>query len=144
LSDALRPSFVGLDSRLIFFKKRFMGLNAKIKRRDKMPLGTIAKVQEALSSVFPGLAFRRSLTGAEKLQNLLAENRSVPEVIRTHLLEAPAVYEGSYRGEDFALEFAMPVAEPVLLVNVLIRGTKAASDPFLALLEERFGWSTTP
>jgi hypothetical protein len=121
-----------------------MGLNAKIHRHDKMPLGTIAEVQQALASVFPGLAFRRSLTGPEKLQNLLAAKQSVPDFVRTHLLAAPPVDEGSFRRENFTLEFSMPVAEPVPFVYVIIHGTKAASDPFLTLLEQRFGWITTP
>jgi hypothetical protein len=120
-----------------------MGFDVTVKRRDGLPLGSVADVEQTLASVFIGLVFRRSLSGPERLQNLVAENREIPEAIRAHLLESPPLYEGDYQGANFWVELHMSVSEPILQVNAVLRGTVGASEEMFALLDRRFGWITT-
>jgi len=120
-----------------------MGLDASIKRADGLPLGNCAEVQEALSSLFIGLAWRRSSTGHQRLESLANEGVSIPDFIRQQLAEIPVNYESIYQSANFSVEFYMAVSEPVLCVNAVLRGTTTASEPFFALLKERFDWITT-
>jgi hypothetical protein len=120
-----------------------MGLEGTIKRRDGRPLGSIAEVQTALSSVFSGVTLHRSLSGIEKLQIATEQGITFPEILREHLASSPSKYEGAYESAEFSVEFYMDDSEVIQEIGVVLRGTTSRSKTFFALLGERFGWIIT-
>ncbi|MCE9532238.1 MAG: hypothetical protein K8T89_14130 [Planctomycetes bacterium] len=120
-----------------------MGLDGTIKRHDGKPLGTVAAVQEALASAFPGIKFGREPSGAEKL--LMAEAKGVrfPDSLRQHLESSPAQAGADYEGPDFSAQFHFGPNDVVQIVDVVLYGTTTASDPMFARLKEQYGWITT-
>lgn len=120
-----------------------MGLDGTIKRPDGKPLGTVAAVQQALASAFPGIEFGREPSGAEKLRMAAAKGITFPDILRQHLESRPAQESADYQGAEFSAQFHFGPDEVVQQVDVVLYGTTTASEPMFALLEERFGWVTT-
>jgi hypothetical protein len=120
-----------------------MGLDGTIKRGDGSPLGPVAKIQQALAEVFPGIVLGRLPSGAEKIRIAAERGIVIPDIIRQSLESTPARYGGDYQGPDFSAQFNLGAAEIVQQIDVVLYGRTVASEPMFALLERRYGWVTT-
>ena len=120
-----------------------MGLDGTIKRSDGHSLGSIAGVQDVLADIFPGVAFRRTLTGLEKLEAGEARGIIFPEALREHMASVAASYEGHYTGDDFTVEFYADSTDSIEELGVVLRGATTHSESLFALLHDRHGWILT-
>src|SRR5688572_26304703 len=120
-----------------------MGLDGTIKRPDGKPLGDVRFVQQALAAAFPGIVFGMLPSGADKIR--LAAERGIvfPDVLHKQLEAIPAKFGGEYEGPSFSAQFSLGSSSEVLLVDVVLYGTTAASEPMLEFLDREYGWVTT-
>jgi hypothetical protein len=120
-----------------------MGLDGTINRPDGNPLGSLAEVQAALATAFPGIEVGQIASGDEQLRAANAQGIVFPEIIRRHLTSTPAKHGAEYMAPEFSAQFNFGIGEIVQQVDVVLYGTTAKSEPMFALLERDFGWITT-
>lgn len=119
-----------------------MGLDGTIKRADGRPLGTLAEVQDTLSTIFVGIVLGRLPSGAEKIRSAAERGIVFPDFLRQHFESAPASFGGKYEGAEFSAQFSLGSSDVVQEIDVVLYGTTTESDPLFSLLEVRYDWIT--
>jgi hypothetical protein len=116
-----------------------MGRNISIRRADRQPLGSVAEVHSTLASVFVGLVFERSLTGAEHLARVAQLHIVLPDSIREAVATLPAKWHGHYEGANFSVKFYVGMSEPVFRILANIQGVREFQ-PLFEIIYDRYGW----
>lgn len=108
-----------------------------IARPDRLPLGDLAFVRNAVELAMPGVRFFLEPGGLEKMA---ASGIEFPEVLRRHLEDSPATVQGDYEGEGYSVRFFLGAGPEVEDMGAEVRGS---GDPMpeLCRLAKANGWA---
>lgn len=108
-----------------------MGLDGTIRRRDRLPLGTLYDVEQALSSVLPGITFAWTPSGKDWFATAEAGGVTFPDVIKQHFANRPPQRQADFQAEDWSIVFHLGDGEPLEHIDVVLRGETINSSPIL-------------
>jgi hypothetical protein len=117
-----------------------MEFQGRITSKDGSPMGTFASVQAQLIGMFPGLVFKWSSSGIQKLADIDSRGIELPSIVRRTLEAQPSSLCGSLDDGRMLVTFNVGSNQPVICIWVTVSGDNHTVGVALALLERRHGW----
>jgi hypothetical protein len=109
-----------------------------LRRADGQPFGDLEQVQALLASVFSGIQFRWSLSGAERLKKLAEFGPPLPQDVET-LRALPSELYGVAEGLGYRVTFWLGDVSPVQFLQAHLLGESPELEKGWAALQTYAG-----
>lgn len=119
-------------------------LQLTIRSADDDSLGEIDAVRAALNSLFPGIAWDWTSTGADRLAAADAAGLELPPAVRRVMKSQPSVYCGEVETGGVTATFNLGPGVAVPTVWVTVSGDRPKVETALSRLRSQRGWLVGP
>jgi hypothetical protein len=117
-----------------------MGLGATLTRIDGEPLGPREELVRIFEENFPGIAFRWTPSGPEKIAFAKSRGWEYPPILREHFEQARPVFEGNWDGPDGSMRLFWDGENSAAALDLDFRGSWDRSDAIWAEVLPLYGW----